>query len=293
MVALSTNTCLVLLRRCQLKPWSSLLLQSRVFGSSHIDGFLKLNCKKGQSLNLAQHFSMSRKKNQQNCLLMDVIPTRQYSSTSDNQEPASNKKELKENIYTIPNYLTVGRFFISPFLGYMVLQEQFAVVCGLFIVTGLTDLLDGYIARNWKGQSSILGSVIDPLADKFLVTILAITLTAVHLIPVWLTALVLSRDVYLVLSGFRVRWNTLPPPKTFKRYFDFSHPTAQVQPSLISKVNTNIQLLLLTATCAAPVFGYVDHVALQTLWGVTAITTAWSFIDYLIRVPYTTLKDPV
>lgn len=55
---------------------------------------------------------------------------------------------------------------------------------------------------------------------------------------VWLTALVLTRDVYLVFSGFRVRWVTLPPPKTFKRYFDFSHPTASVQPSLISKVSS-------------------------------------------------------
>ncbi|KAF6017770.1 hypothetical protein EB796_023926 [Bugula neritina] len=172
----------------------------------------------------------------------------------------------------------------------MVLQEKFVIACGLFLLTSLTDLLDGYIARNWKGQSSILGSVLDPLADKFLVTILCVSLTAVQLIPFWLMTLILSRDVYLVLSGFRVRWVTLPPPKTFKRYFDFSHPTASVQPSLISKVNTNVQLLLLTATCGAPVFDYVNHPGLHFLWGVTSLTTSWSFYDYLTKVPYTVLK---
>ncbi|KAF6038004.1 CRLS1 [Bugula neritina] len=49
----------------------------------------------------------------------------------------------------------------------MVLQEKFVIACGLFLLTSLTDLLDGYIARNWKGQSSILGSVLDPLVISF------------------------------------------------------------------------------------------------------------------------------
>ena len=52
----------------------------------------------------------------------------------------------------------------------------------------------------------------------------------------WLTALYLARDTYLVLNGFKVRYVTLPPPRTFKRYWDFSHPTAVVKPSMISKV---------------------------------------------------------
>ena len=66
--------------------------------------------------------------------------------------PPSKRDELKENIFTIPNYLTVGRFIVSPILGYMVLTEQFGVVCTLFILSSITDVLDGYIARNWKGE---------------------------------------------------------------------------------------------------------------------------------------------
>ena len=88
----------------------------------------------------------------------------QYRSLSDNsktsgkikdrssaQPSSSNGTEPKENIYTIPNFLTVGRFIVAPYLGYMVLQENFHLACALLGVAALTDMADGYIARHWKG----------------------------------------------------------------------------------------------------------------------------------------------
>ena len=64
---------------------------------------------------------------------------------------SGNGTEPKENIYTIPNFLTVGRFIVAPYLGYMVLQENFHLACALLGVAALTDMADGYIARHWKG----------------------------------------------------------------------------------------------------------------------------------------------
>ena len=61
--------------------------------------------------------------------------------------------------------------------------------------------------------------------------------------------------------------------------------------TIVVQVNTNLQLVLLTATCAAPVFGYVDHIILQSLWGITAVTTVWSFADYIRNVPYTPIDQ--
>ena len=72
--------------------------------------------------------------------------------------------------------------------------------------------LDGWIARNFKGQSSMLGSFLDPLADKVLVATLYLSLTYVHLIPIALTSLVVSRDIFLVYAGLYIRYMGVTPP---------------------------------------------------------------------------------
>lgn len=72
--------------------------------------------------------------------------------------------------------------------------------------------MDGWIARNFKGQASMLGSFLDPLADKILVATLYLSLTYVGLIPVELTSLVVSRDVLLVYAGLYIRYMGVTPP---------------------------------------------------------------------------------
>lgn len=73
--------------------------------------------------------------------------------TNNSKRPAIESKDKWENIYTVPNFLTVGRFVAAPFLGYMVCMEQYSSACALFLLAGFTDLIDGYIARNWPGKS--------------------------------------------------------------------------------------------------------------------------------------------
>ncbi|XP_072166642.1 probable cardiolipin synthase (CMP-forming) [Diadema setosum] len=192
-------------------------------------------------------------------------------------------KELRENIFTIPNLLTMSRLVMSPVLGYLVVTEQFLLGTVLFALAGVTDLLDGWIARNFANQQSVLGSIIDPLADKCLISILTISLTYSNLIPVSLTALIVLRDIGLVSAAFYLRYQSLPPPITAKRFFDATHATVQMKPTFISKVNTAVQLSLVGFTLVAPVLEFTDHPYLHGLWYVTAATTIMSGLSYVLR----------
>ncbi|XP_021010920.1 cardiolipin synthase (CMP-forming) isoform X1 [Mus caroli] len=185
-----------------------------------------------------------------------------------------------ENPWTIPNLLSMTRIGLAPVLGYLILEEDFNIALGVFALAGLTDLLDGFIARNWANQKSALGSALDPLADKVLISILYISLTYADLIPVPLTYMIISRDVMLIAAVFYVRYRTLPTPRTLAKYFNPCYATARLKPTFISKVNTAVQLILVAASLAAPVFNYADSIYLQILWCCTAFTTAASAYSY-------------
>ncbi|KAI9797751.1 MAG: hypothetical protein M1835_006923 [Candelina submexicana] len=156
-----------------------------------------------------------------------------------------------ENIYTVPNILTFSRLLAAPVVGYLVLHDYHTWAVCLFAYAGITDLVDGYIARRWNLQT-IVGTVIDPMADKTLMTILTVCLAVKGALPVWLAAIILGRDIGLGIAAIYYRWVSLPPPKTFSRYWDFSLPSAEVHPTTISKVNTFLQLALIGATTAQP-----------------------------------------
>ncbi|XP_054674907.1 cardiolipin synthase (CMP-forming)-like isoform X4 [Grus americana] len=148
------------------------------------------------------------------------------------------------------------------------------------VVGRYAELLDGFIARNWANQKSALGSALDPLADKILISVLYVSLTCANLIPVSLTSMIILRDVVLIAAVFYVRYKTLSPPRTLSRYFNPCYATAQLKPTFISKMNTAVQLILVAASLAAPVFNYVDSIYLQTLWCITAFTTVTSAYSY-------------
>ncbi|KAJ2930835.1 hypothetical protein H1R20_g6244, partial [Candolleomyces eurysporus] len=129
-------------------------------------------------------------------------------------------------------------------------------------------------------MSSVLGTILDPAADKILMTTLTVTLTMQHMIPLPLAVVILGRDVLLALSAFYIRYTTLPPPKTFARYWDFGLPSAEVIPTTVSKVNTGLQLLLMGVTTVSPLLPDMG-MALQGLQWTVATTTIWSGLQYL------------
>ena len=88
----------------------------------------------------------------------------------------------RENIYNLPNFLTVSRLIAAPVTAYLLLHDYHRWALGLFAYAGFTDLVDGWLARRWKLQT-VAGSVIDPMADKALMIILTVTLAIKGAIP--------------------------------------------------------------------------------------------------------------
>jgi len=112
------------------------------------------------------------------------------TNSSEKPPPTPKKPLLKvlsqltphENIYTIPNILTFSRLIAAPVVGYLVLHDHHAWAVGLFAYAGITDLVDGWIARKWNLQT-VVGTVIDPMADKTLMTILTVCLAIKGALP--------------------------------------------------------------------------------------------------------------
>lgn len=100
-----------------------------------------------------------------------LIPTRLLASLNPH-----------ENIYTVPNILTFSRLLSAPVIGYLIVHEQHLPALVLFVYAAITDLVDGWIARKWKLQT-VVGTVIDPMADKTLMTVVTVCLAIKAALP--------------------------------------------------------------------------------------------------------------
>jgi len=107
-------------------------------------------------------------------------------------------KERSNRFRTTPNLLTLLRICLAPFLVSAILENRFALSFGLFLAAGLTDALDGTLARLLK-QRTVLGHYLDPVADKLLLSTLFLLLTFKGLIPEQVTVLVFGRDVGILV----------------------------------------------------------------------------------------------
>ena len=123
----------------------------------------------------------------------------------------------------LPNYLSALRIVLVIPIAWLLWQQQVMSAFWLMLVAGLSDALDGFLARRYGWQTE-LGSLLDPLADKFLVAAMYLVFTLHELIPVWLVALILTRDI-LILLGAGV----------YRGVFG----DLTVNPSLLSKTNTS------------------------------------------------------
>lgn len=196
-----------------------------------------------------------------------------------------------ENVYTVPNILTFTRLVSAPVVGYMIVHGQVSLALALFTYSCVTDFLDGFIARRWN-LKSFVGSIIDPMADKLLMVVCTTTLAMTSSIPVYLATLIIGRDVGLFAGAMIMRYVSLPKPKTFLRFWDFSIAPVEIRPTMISKINTGLQMLYLGSMMVKPVFMLYlsDHFGMETTqlflsyiqyleWTV-ACTTLWSGLSY-------------
>ena len=202
----------------------------------------------------------------------------------------------------MPNLLTFSRLAAAPVLGYLVLQDAHAWTLGLFAYAGATDLLDGWLARR-LGQQTVVGSVVDPMADKALMMSMTVALAVKGALPPWLAAVILGRDAALGVAAVYYRWISLPPPKTLARYWDFSLPSAEVRPTTISKYNTFFQLALIGATVALPMLQAVGWGGGQLLGAIlpdalaamqygVAATTGCSGLSYVYSTDAVRILPP-
>jgi len=166
----------------------------------------------------------------------------------------------------IPNFITSLRLIASPIVVWLLLERWYTAALGVVLLAGLTDWLDGFAARhlNVTGKT---GVVLDPLADKGLLVTLFLTLGWVGLIPLWLLALVIARDVVIVTGALLLR--TLRGVSKFV-------------PTMPGKVSTFFQivfvlLVLVEAAYPNPIFAGLRDMGL----GCTAVFTAFSGVDYV------------
>jgi CDP-diacylglycerol--glycerol-3-phosphate 3-phosphatidyltransferase len=112
-------------------------------------------------------------------------------------------RDEKTSLWTLPNRLSIIRILFIPVIVYLITTEDekyLFAACLLFIVAGITDGLDGYIARKMSLKSR-LGLYLDPIADKLLVSSVLITLTYYRLVPLWVTVILVARE--FLINGLR------------------------------------------------------------------------------------------
>jgi cardiolipin synthase (CMP-forming) len=168
----------------------------------------------------------------------------------------------------LPNFITLGRLLAVPLAVWLMLTDRYAAAFWLFLAAGVSDAIDGFLARRLKARSEI-GAYLDPLADKCLLVSSYVTLGHQGHIESWLVILVVFRDVLII--GGAMLYQTLTHSLT-------------MQPLFISKLNTVLQIALIGFVLAqlglgigdadlTPWLGYV--VAASTLASGAAYVTVW------------------
>jgi cardiolipin synthase len=187
------------------------------------------------------------------------------------------KRDWKTDICTIPNIITTSRILASPFLTYAIINDMKVAALTGCIIFGLTDWLDGYLAKKLD-QRTVLGAYLDPAADKCMITALTVGLMYKELIPLPLAGLILVRDVALIGCSVYLRLRDKPKDQAF---FDVENTTFVIVPSMLSKINTGMQFVLLGSTLSHYAMSFPALVQLEPLWWGTAGTTLLSGLGYL------------
>ncbi|WP_029030407.1 CDP-alcohol phosphatidyltransferase family protein [Salinarimonas rosea] len=167
---------------------------------------------------------------------------------------------------TIPNLISVFRLLLVPVVIVAILQGNWLAAFVLFLVAGVSDGIDGWIARRFDMRSE-LGAVIDPLADKALLVSIYVTLAIVGAMAEWLVVLVVSRDVMIVIAWV-VSWIMNRP--------------ISVRPIFASKVNTALLITYAVTVLAANAFAFTLGPLDDVLSIGIAVLTAFTLAVYLV-----------
>ncbi len=167
----------------------------------------------------------------------------------------------------LPNIISLLRLLLVPVIIGFVANEQWQLALYGFVIAGLSDAVDGYIARNYNLRTE-LGAYLDPLADKALLVSMFVTLGILGLFPFWLVTLVVTRDV-LIVGGILLAWLLGSP--------------MAMRPAMLSKLNTVGQILFVGTTLGVKAFE-LDIPSLLRFGGIgVAALTLVSMVIYLLQ----------
>ncbi len=167
----------------------------------------------------------------------------------------------------LPNSICVMRMLLVIPIVISLRSEDFLLALTLILIAGLSDGLDGYLARRF-GWRTRLGGLLDPLADKLLLVTVMLTLTLMNLAPVWLACVVIGRDLVIVIGA--ILYHCLIGPIT-------------PDPTAISKVNTICQLLYIVFVIAHQASGWPPEIGILLSGAAVLLTSLVSGFDYVIR----------
>ena len=182
---------------------------------------------------------------------------------------------MSSRILTVPNMLTVSRMVLIPVFVTMLFYQRFIVALAVFVCAGLTDGLDGLLARRFD-QRSQLGTVLDPIADKLMMVTAFIVLSMrsifpapvpSHLpVPFWVTVVVISRDVFIIVGAAAI--NIMTGFRGFR-------------PSWLGKVNTTVQIVAIAAIMFAASVPYDTGYYLPTVYATVFTFAVLSGLHYI------------
>ena len=166
----------------------------------------------------------------------------------------------------VPNAITLLRFALIPLLVWQLLQREYGTAFVLFIVSALTDLVDGFVARRWN-LGTRFGAIADPLADKLTMLTVTVALAVQGWLPWWFAMASVLRDVVIVSGALAYHWLIGPVPMV---------------PSGLSKLNTALEFVVLTSALGIAA-GHIDGGAWWRLLVLTTLATiVMSGVHYVV-----------
>lgn len=170
------------------------------------------------------------------------------------------------NLSIIPNTLSILRMILTFPVVIAIIKEYYSLAIILFILAGITDILDGWIAKSFSMQTRF-GSIIDPLADKFFLTLTFTSLLFIGLLPLWLFLIIFMRDLTLIAASVGY-------------YIGKDHSKNDfINPTWISKLNTFLQIFLAFFLILTQIKEGTD-IWINILFIVIATSTVVSGLDY-------------
>jgi cardiolipin synthase len=166
----------------------------------------------------------------------------------------------------VPNAICVVRVLLVGPIVFMLLDERYLAALVLIAIAGFSDALDGYLARAFDWRTP-LGSLLDPVADKLLVVSVFLTMTILGLVPVFLTVVVILRDVVIIGGAAAYQWLIAP---------------VQGEPTVISKLNTTCQLSFVLFTLTDAALMWPPGPVLTVLGAAVLFTSLTSGLNYVV-----------